>query len=246
MLKAVAGGGGRGMRRVIGRRTWRRLRALPLGGQDGVRRWRTLRRAVFLPSARHVEVQIVGDGSGAVVHLWDRECSLQRQRQKLVEIAPACGLADERPPTRCSRRRRRMAGAVDYAGLGTIEFLVRCDRRGRRSSSSSKPIRGCRSSTPSPRKSPDWIWCGLQLEIAGGRSLADLGLAAGATFRARAVSRSRPGSTWRPWARWRRSSPTGRRDRDLRAAVGPRRSRRRLRLCRLPHQRRATTRCWPR
>ena len=58
----------------------------------------------LLPRARHVEVQIVGDGTGAVAHLWDRECSLQRQRQKLVEIAPAFGLP-EALRARCCRPR---------------------------------------------------------------------------------------------------------------------------------------------
>jgi len=58
----------------------------------------------FFPKARHVEVQIVGDGTGAVVHVWDRECSLQRQRQKLIEIArPSASMTRCAPP--CARRR---------------------------------------------------------------------------------------------------------------------------------------------
>ena len=72
-----------------------------------MRRWRPAREAAaafgdgalylerLVPRARHVEVQLVGDGTGAVVHLHTRECSLQRRRQKLVEIAPAPHLPDE-------------------------------------------------------------------------------------------------------------------------------------------------------
>ncbi len=95
MVKAVAGGGGGGCGRSRGPRT-------------SMRRWRVCAveaaaafgdGALYLerlvPRARHVEVQIVGDGSGAVVHLHTRECSLQRRRQKLVEIAPAPHLPDE-------------------------------------------------------------------------------------------------------------------------------------------------------
>ena len=93
MLKALAGGGGRGMRPVTRRQdlaeAFERCR---LGGAGGVRRRRRSTSSSCCPRARHIEVQIVGDGTGAVVHLWDRECSLQRQRQKLVEIAPALGL----------------------------------------------------------------------------------------------------------------------------------------------------------
>jgi acetyl-CoA carboxylase carboxyltransferase component/biotin carboxyl carrier protein len=68
-------------------------------------------------------VQIVGDGTGAVVHLWDRECSLQRQRQKLIEIAPAFGLpGDVRAAMLAAAV--RLGAAADYRGAGTVEFLV--------------------------------------------------------------------------------------------------------------------------
>ena len=73
----------------------------------------------FLENPRHVEVQVLGDGTGDAIHFWDRECSLQRQRQKLVEIAPAFALADE---TRASMHeaavqlaRRRATGATTMA-----------------------------------------------------------------------------------------------------------------------------------
>jgi acetyl/propionyl-CoA carboxylase alpha subunit len=123
MLKAVAGGGGRGMRPVLS----------PADLEQAFARASSEAQAAFgsgdlyveelLARARHVEVQIVGDGTGAVAHLWDRECSLQRQRQKLIEIAPAFGLPDE-VRTELLAAAVRLGTAVSYRGAGTIEFLV--------------------------------------------------------------------------------------------------------------------------
>jgi len=123
VLKAVAGGGGRGLR-VVSRAeevdaALERCRseALLAFGSAAVYAER------YLPGARHVEVQVVGDGSGAVCHLWERECSLQRQRQKLVEIAPSAGLP-------AALREQLLAAAVRMArearleSLATFEFLV--------------------------------------------------------------------------------------------------------------------------
>jgi acetyl/propionyl-CoA carboxylase alpha subunit len=123
MLKALAGGGGRGMRPVerisdlgeaFERATSEAQQALGSGA---------LYVEELMPHARHIEVQIVGDGSGEVSHLWDRECSLQRQRQKLVEIAPAFGLSE---PLRAAilEAARKIASSAAYRGVGTIEFLV--------------------------------------------------------------------------------------------------------------------------
>jgi acetyl/propionyl-CoA carboxylase alpha subunit/acetyl-CoA carboxylase carboxyltransferase component len=123
MLKAVAGGGGRGMRPVetlaelddaFARATSEAQQAFGSG---------ELYLEELLPRARHVEVQIIGDGTGEVSHLWDRECSLQRQRQKLVEIAPAFGLTDEMR-TSMLNAACDIASAAAYRGVGTIEFLV--------------------------------------------------------------------------------------------------------------------------
>src|SRR6185312_14759913 len=72
---------------------------------------------------RHIEVQIAGDGKGNVLHLFERECSLQRRHQKLIEEAPAANLPD-------ALRQRMLADAVrlgkrvDYRGVGTVEFIV--------------------------------------------------------------------------------------------------------------------------
>ena len=85
----------------------------------------------LFPRARHIEVQVLSDGSGAVSHLWERECSLQRQRQKLVEIAPLPA-----PGLHPAVRQRlldaalAMARAVRYRNLGTFEFLVDATQAG--------------------------------------------------------------------------------------------------------------------
>jgi acetyl-CoA carboxylase carboxyltransferase component/acetyl/propionyl-CoA carboxylase alpha subunit len=128
MVKAVAGGGGRGMRAVY------RLDQL----DEAYRRCQSEARAAFgnpdvyverlMPQARHVEVQIAGDGSGSVTHLWERECTVQRRNQKLVEIAPSPGLSD-RLRARLTEAAVRMAEAVRYDSLGTFEFLLDADAR---------------------------------------------------------------------------------------------------------------------
>jgi acetyl/propionyl-CoA carboxylase alpha subunit/acetyl-CoA carboxylase carboxyltransferase component len=122
MLKARAGGGGRGMREVHKLEhmasAFERCRSEALQAfGDG-----ELYVEQFFPRARHVEVQIVGDGT-EVAHVWDRECSVQRQRQKLIETAPAFGLASNLR-TELLELSVALGRAVNYRGLGTIEFLV--------------------------------------------------------------------------------------------------------------------------
>jgi acetyl/propionyl-CoA carboxylase alpha subunit len=123
MLKAIAGGGGRGMRPVekiedldqaFERCASEALQAFGSGD---------LYVEELFPRARHIEVQVAGDGTGAVVHFWDRECSLQRQRQKVVEIAPAFDLS-ESLRGQILKAATDIAQAVKYKGLGTMEFLV--------------------------------------------------------------------------------------------------------------------------
>jgi acetyl/propionyl-CoA carboxylase alpha subunit/acetyl-CoA carboxylase carboxyltransferase component len=122
MLKAIAGGGGRGMREVhaladlAGAYERCRSEALQAFGNGD------LYVEQLLPRARHVEVQILGDGT-EVAHLWDRECSAQRQRQKLIETAPAFGLTAE-IRAKLLELSVALGKAVNYRGLGTIEFLV--------------------------------------------------------------------------------------------------------------------------
>ncbi len=125
MLKAIAGGGGRGIRRVASAEdlpaAYERCRSeaeRSFGAGE-------LYAEVFLPSVRHVEVQVVGDGSGAVSHLWDRECSLQRRRQKLVETAPARGLPDELRQRLFEAATTMASARSPTATSATFEFLVR-------------------------------------------------------------------------------------------------------------------------
>jgi acetyl/propionyl-CoA carboxylase alpha subunit/acetyl-CoA carboxylase carboxyltransferase component len=123
MVKAVAGGGGRGVRPVRDpgelAEVLRGCRAEATGAfGDG-----SLYAERLAPSARHVEVQLVGDHRGTVRVLGDRDCSVQRRRQKLVEIAPAPGLPD------AVRRRLHgaalaLGGSAERLGLATAEFLV--------------------------------------------------------------------------------------------------------------------------
>ena len=123
MLKAVGGGGGRGMRPVV--EAGDLEEAFVRASSEAEQAFGSAELYVeeLLPRARHVEVQIVGDGSGDVVHLWDRECSLQRQRQKLIEVAPAFGLSPSMREAMLAAA-TRIAAATAYRGVGTIEFLV--------------------------------------------------------------------------------------------------------------------------
>jgi acetyl/propionyl-CoA carboxylase alpha subunit len=123
MLKAVAGGGGRGMRPVTSLAELEAAFARAASEASGAFGSGALYVEELMSRARHVEVQIVGDGTGAVAHLWDRECSLQRQRQKLIEIAPAFGLP-ETLRAQLLQAAVRLGAAVRYRGVGTVEFLV--------------------------------------------------------------------------------------------------------------------------
>ncbi len=123
MVKAIAGGGGRGMRVVTHPDqlavAFERCRAEALQAFGNGE----LYVEGLFPRARHVEVQVLGDGTGAVAHLWERECSIQRERQKLMEIAPAPFL---RPAIRqrLLQAATALASASNYLNAGTFEFLV--------------------------------------------------------------------------------------------------------------------------
>ncbi|MFI8189417.1 carboxyl transferase domain-containing protein [Streptomyces sp. NPDC085946] len=126
MIKAVGGGGGRGLR-VVRRaeeleEAWERCRS---EAEAGFGRGE-LYVERLLEGARHVEVQVVGDATGAVTHLWDRDCSAQRRHQKLIEIAPAPGLADALRKEIVDSA-LRLARAARCTNLVTVEFLVRGD-----------------------------------------------------------------------------------------------------------------------
>ncbi|MCH7705481.1 MAG: ATP-grasp domain-containing protein [Chloroflexi bacterium] len=123
MIKAIAGGGGRGSRVVENadeiEATYQRCRSeakAAFGNGD-------VYVEEFIQRARHIEVQILGDMHGSVVHLGERECSLQRRYQKLVEIAPAPNLPDTLRAD-ITDAALRLARSVNYSNLGTFEFLV--------------------------------------------------------------------------------------------------------------------------
>ena len=123
LIKAVAGGGGKGMRKVEAAE----------GFADGLQSAQREAKAAFgndivliekwVESPRHIEVQVFGDSHGHVVHLFERDCSLQRRHQKVIEEAPAPGMDEATRASVCDAA-VRAAKAVDYEGAGTIEFIA--------------------------------------------------------------------------------------------------------------------------
>lgn len=123
LIKAVAGGGGKGMRKVDKAEDFeadlqscrREAKASFSNDEVLLEKWIT--------SPRHIEVQVFGDSHGNVVHLFERDCSLQRRHQKVIEEAPAPGM-DEATRQEICAAAVRAAKAVDYEGAGTIEFIA--------------------------------------------------------------------------------------------------------------------------
>jgi acetyl-CoA carboxylase, biotin carboxylase subunit len=123
MLKAVAGGGGKGLRLVRSRREV--SSAYRAVGSEAASSFGDPRLYVekYIEKPRHVEIQILADKYGRVLHLFDRECSIQRRHQKVIEESPAPGLED-RVRRRIGRIAIQGARAVRYVGAGTLEFLL--------------------------------------------------------------------------------------------------------------------------
>ncbi|HEX5893758.1 MAG TPA: acetyl-CoA carboxylase biotin carboxylase subunit [Solirubrobacterales bacterium] len=123
LVKAAAGGGGRGI--SVARSPDELRAAFVAAAREAEAAFGdpTLYIEKLIEPARHVEVQVLGRGGGEVLHLYERECSLQRRRQKLLEESPSPGL---HPPTRdaMTAAADRLAAAVGYVGAGTVEFLV--------------------------------------------------------------------------------------------------------------------------
>jgi 3-methylcrotonyl-CoA carboxylase alpha subunit len=123
LIKAVAGGGGKGMRRVDAAKDFDdalescKREAASSFGDDRV----LIEKYILSP--RHIEVQVFGDSHGNVVHLFERDCSLQRRHQKVIEEAPAPGMDEATREAVCGAA-VRAAQAVNYEGAGTIEFIA--------------------------------------------------------------------------------------------------------------------------
>ena len=126
LVKASAGGGGRGMR-IVGA-VDQLAAALAAARSEAVAAFGdgTLYLERYLENARHVEVQIFGDAHGNVVHLYERECSVQRRHQKIIEEAPCPALGDEQREALCAAA-VRAGREVGYRGAGTVEFMVAAD-----------------------------------------------------------------------------------------------------------------------
>ncbi|MCV7282471.1 pyruvate carboxylase [Mycolicibacterium flavescens] len=174
-VKAVSGGGGRGMRRVADATLLRE--AVEIASREAESAFGDpavyLEQAVLHP--RHIEVQILADRSGDVVHLFERDCSVQRRHQKVVELAPAPNLSE-------SLRDRICADAVTFARhigyfcAGTVEFLV--DDRGRHVFIECNPRIQVEHTVTEEITDVDLV--GSQLRLAAGERLSDLGLNQGA------------------------------------------------------------------
>lgn len=176
MIKAVAGGGGRGMRPV---------RA---AGEvdEAYARCQSEAKAAFgngdvyveklIEQARHIEVQIVADAKGEVAHLFERECSLQRRNQKLVEIAPSPSLPHALRDALCAAA-VKLAKAAGYDNLGTFEFLVDAGDMKTFAFIEANPRLQVEHTVTEEVTGVDLVQ--TQLKIASGRTLKELGLSQG-------------------------------------------------------------------
>lgn len=170
-VKAVAGGGGRGMRRVT------QHHALAEAVESASREAQSafgdprlyLEQAVVNP--RHIEVQILADTHGNVIHLFERDCSLQRRHQKVIELAPAPNLALQVRDKICADA-KAFARHIGYSSAGTVEFLL--DERGRHVFIEMNPRIQVEHTVTEEITDVDLV--SSQLRIAAGESLADLGL----------------------------------------------------------------------
>ncbi|MEU0930334.1 pyruvate carboxylase [Streptomyces malaysiensis] len=170
-VKAVAGGGGRGMRRVERRETLRE--SIEAAAREAESAFGDptvfLEKAVVEP--RHIEVQILADGQGDVIHLFERDCSVQRRHQKVIELAPAPNLDPELRARICADA-VKFARQIGYRNAGTVEFLL--DREGNHVFIEMNPRIQVEHTVTEEITDVDLVQA--QLRIAAGQTLADLGL----------------------------------------------------------------------
>lgn len=123
LIKAVAGGGGKGMRKVTKPSDFTQsLESCRREAKSSFGDGRVLLEK-YIEAPRHIEVQIFGDTHGNIIHLFERDCSLQRRYQKVIEEAPATGMTDAMR-TAMTQAAIKAARAVNYVGAGTVEFIV--------------------------------------------------------------------------------------------------------------------------
>ena len=127
-VKAVSGGGGRGMRRVEAREGLRDALEAAQREAESAFGDPTLYLEEAVVNPRHIEVQVLADGTGEIVHLYERDCSLQRRHQKVVEIAPAPNLDPATRESMCADA-VEFARSIGYVNAGTVEFLLGEDGR---------------------------------------------------------------------------------------------------------------------
>jgi len=178
MLKAVGGGGGRGIRPVHDEAALDEAFVACTREADLIDAVGGVFVEEMLQDARHIEVQLLGDGRGGLVHLLERDCSVQRRRQKLIEMSPALGL-DEATRERIFAHTLAIGRACLYRSAGTCEFLVRPD--------GSEVFLECNPRIqvehPVSEEATGVDIVRSQLQIASGASLADLGLGSQAMVR---------------------------------------------------------------
>jgi pyruvate carboxylase len=174
-VKAVAGGGGRGMRRVDDPAQLRESLSQAMREAEGAFGDPTvfIEQAVGRP--RHIEVQILADSQGNVIHLYERDCSIQRRHQKVVEIAPAPNISDELREALC-RDAVKFAQSLNYSCAGTVEFLVETEgpRAGKHVFIEMNPRIQVEHTVTEEITDVDLVQA--QMRIASGETLADLGL----------------------------------------------------------------------
>jgi pyruvate carboxylase len=170
-VKAVAGGGGRGMRRVDDRAQLRSSIEAAMREAESAFGDATVFCEQAVVDPRHIEVQILADGQGNVIHLYERDCSVQRRHQKVVELAPAPNL-DPQLRERICADAVAFARAIGYSCAGTVEFLL--DRDGRHVFIEMNPRIQVEHTVTEEVTDVDLVQS--QLRIASGETLADLGL----------------------------------------------------------------------
>ncbi|MGV8847293.1 pyruvate carboxylase [Tessaracoccus sp.] len=174
-IKAVAGGGGRGMRRVDNPDKFVEQLGAAMREAEGAFGDATVFVEQAVAAPRHIEVQILADNTGDIVHLFERDCSIQRRHQKVVEIAPAPNLSAEMREA-LTRDAVKFARAINYTCAGTVEFLVETvgERAGQHVFIEMNPRIQVEHTVTEEITDVDLVQS--QMRIASGETLAEMGI----------------------------------------------------------------------